>query len=41
MEEAFEEALQRLGGLAEARPHQVLEELVPEFPQLTQKVRWF
>ena len=39
MEEAYEEALQRLGGLAEARPRQVLEELAPEFPQLTSKVR--
>ena len=41
MEEAYEEALQQLGGLEEAKPRDMLEALVSEFPQLTRKVRWF
>ena len=41
MDEAFEEALQRLGGLAMATPRELREALVSEFPLLTQKVRWF
>ena len=39
MEEAYEEALLRLGGPSAATPGPLLAALIDEFPQLTLKVR--
>ena len=39
MEEAFNTALQRAGGLAKAKPKGVHEKLQAEFPELTLQVR--
>lgn len=41
LEEAYEGAVRRLGGLHEARPKALLEALQGEFPDLTlQNIKW-
>lgn len=41
MDEAYEEALERVGGLDAAKPRAVLEEMAAEFPTLTaQAIKW-
>ncbi len=41
LEEAYEAAVQQLGGLQAARPKQLLQLLQPEFPDLAlQSIKW-
>lgn len=41
LEEAYEAAVQQLGGLQAARPKQLLQILQPEFPDLAlQSIKW-